>query len=222
VYIEKAKENVFGRQCIQRLLDRFELLSTFERDHLRSFPGKNYSLAFSLVLRNRKFSASLSGACLCLRFPPHTAQKATTDDTKDLYVIVYNGLGSLRGSTVQLPVSSNATYRVARLDSPAEQAQYVRSAGTNLPAKYILSFDTGLLPPVGAAVFQISTLRDNDHSSYANVGLCNIKTANTVRSCVLLDTVGRDHVEVTNGQLAVRFDRYVSRVSAALAILPWP
>jgi hypothetical protein len=157
-------------------------------------------------------------------------QQATANNTKDLYIIVYNGLSALRGSTIQLPVSSNATYRVARLDAPAEQAQLVRSArshnipghstiGTDLPVKYVLSFDTGLLPPVGAAVFQISMVRDPQLHEYTNFGPSKMKTTRTVRSRVLQDTVGGEHVEVTNGQLAVRFDRYVSRV---LAILPWP
>jgi hypothetical protein len=199
---------------------------------LRNFPGKNCRVAFSLVMRNRKFSASFARSCLCLHFQPCTEQKVTTDDTKDLYVIIYNGLGSLRGSTVQLPVSSNATYRVARLDAPSEQAQFARSArsrhrpghstrGTGLTTTYVLSFDTGLLPPVGAAVFQISIVRDHQLRDYANFGKSNLETTNTVRSRVLQDTVGGEHVEVSNGQLAVRFDRCVSCVFAALAILPW-
>jgi hypothetical protein len=166
-------------------------------------------------------------------FLAYDTQRATADNTNDLYIIVYNGLGSLRGSTVQLPVSSNATYRVARLDAPVEQAQFLWSArsrqlpghstrGIDLHAKYVLSFDTGLLPPVGAAVFQISMVLDNGQRSNAHLGPSNMKTTNTVQSRVLKEAVGGEHVEVTNGQLAVRFDRYVSCVSAVLAILPWP
>ena len=139
-----------------------------------------------------------------------TLSGATVDIGIDIYTIVYNGLASQRSIIVRLPVSRNATYSVTRLDSPGEVPQRVQSTlstpvvttGNIENAAHILLFNSGPLPPVGAAIIKISL--DANHNSIDKVGA---QPASQLSRN--LNSVEEDTVEVTNGLVTVAFERCV-------------
>jgi hypothetical protein len=88
-----------------------------------------------------------------------------------MYVIVYNALSTKTSSIVQLPVSVEAVFNITRIDDDDDKlrtgSQIIHSVKSHFiasssggsqaatAAKYILNFETGVLPPVGAASFRI-------------------------------------------------------------------
>jgi hypothetical protein len=78
-----------------------------------------------------------------------------------LYVVVYNSLGTNISTIVRLPVSVDATFAIRRVDDHA--ATIYRATSVACPfaishpssAKYVLIFNTGVIPSVGAVVFRI-------------------------------------------------------------------
>ena len=124
---------------------------------------------------------------------------------------MYNGLASHRSSIVRLPVSTNSTYNVTRLDSPHKSVLYTvaRSTRNHGESPYILQFDTGPLPPVGAAIVHISRINNQNGNEIAEALIREKSVFVKHRS---LKYVGNDTVEVSNEFLTVRFDRYVGFV----------
>ena len=89
-------------------------------------------------------------------------QDATSDDDNVVYVIVYNPLAANRSSVVRLPVASDDSFRIERVEEDEHKticvirATPVQSVQANSASiKYVLTFDTGNLPPVGAVAFRI-------------------------------------------------------------------
>lgn len=127
----------------------------------------------------------------------------------DLFVVVYNPMGSNTSSIVQLPVSVDKTFDITNLDSnPLTTARSVRpvpsSFSSPLSAEYILAFDTGPLPPVSATVFQIKQTPENveqgPRSEEFDTGR-NLKSQNDI-----------DEIEIVvamNKMVSVKFDRWV-------------
>lgn len=90
-------------------------------------------------------------------------KEASNEIGTDIFVVAYNALSRSRQEVVSIPVSSDATYEVFNLKdgiimdsslvpSPPKP-QYTESAIVSAP--FLLYFDTGLLPPVGAVTFRI-------------------------------------------------------------------
>jgi hypothetical protein len=114
---------------------------------------------------------------------------------------------------VNLPVSSDRTYIISRLDT-AGSIQTIRpslSLSTILKggSKFILSFDTGPLPAVGAAVFKI-IWSQKILEKYPEPASFPLPIGTTSRRLVGSGTSKGGEVEVSNGLLSVRFDRYVT------------
>lgn len=112
---------------------------------------------------------------------------------------------------VNLPVSSDGTYNISRFDATGN-IQTIRpspSLPTSLEgaSKFIVSFDTGPLPAVGAAVFKISWSQEI-LEKYPEPAF-----GRTSRRLVGSSTSKGGEVEVSNGLLSVRFDRYVTNWS---------
>ena len=117
---------------------------------------------------------------------------------------------------VNLPVSSDGTYNVSRLDTIGSMRTIRPSPSfhTSLEgaSKFILSFDTGPLPAVGAAVFKISWSQEilEKHPAPASFP---VPIGTTSRRLIGSSASKGGEVEVSNGLLSVRFDRYVTDLS---------
>ena len=148
-------------------------------------------------------------------------QKATRANGTDVYAIVYNSLGQSRSSVIRLPVSSNGTYRVTRFRASGDDAHLLQAipsltSGTSCcAAKYVLPFQTGLLPPVGASVFRIS--KQEEEQGREQVASPQRSSATweepveyrRLESARTHDRELKADVEVSNGLLTVVFDGYV-------------
>ena len=128
---------------------------------------------------------------------------------------MFNGLASNRSTIVRLPVSTNSTYRVTRLDSPHKSVLYTvaRSTRNHGESPYILQFDTGPLPPVGAAIVHISR-RNIQNGNEMEKPSIREKSASVSPRSLKYDI--DDAVEISNEFLTVQFDRYVGFVSREL------
>ena len=94
-----------------------------------------------------------------------TATTQTGEDeggnSKDLYVIVYNGLASNRSATIDLPIGSNGDYIVEDLQEGSVETMGalrmpLRSSNHRADGdSFVLSFMAPSLPAVGAKVFRI-------------------------------------------------------------------
>jgi len=128
------------------------------------------------------------------------SEQATTTAGTDLYTIVYNPIALARTKIVRLPVSSEALYRVERLDGKGGDAKVIQSIKvsglrSSCSKKYVIMFDTGSLLPVGAVVFRISMINATNMLQAPDV------IASSER---LLRSKG--HVQFRNDHLTVTFD----------------
>jgi hypothetical protein len=121
-------------------------------------------------------------------------------------VIVYNALAFSYSTIIHLPVSSDAPYHISRVGSAGKEDQIllpIRSISKMTSeggSDYLVLFDTGPLPPLGAAVFRLS--RAEGHHSFPLVS--SDKSVQSRRLQSSTDPV--DEVEVSNGLMTVRFD----------------
>lgn len=148
-------------------------------------------------------------------------QKATRANGTDVYVVVYNSLGQSRSSVIRLPVSSNGTYLVTRFRASGDDARLLpaisswASGASYCAAKYVLPFQTGLLPPVGASVFRISKQVEDQARQKAAIPQRSSATWEEaveyrhLESAQTHDGALKADVEVSNGLLTVIFDGYV-------------
>ena len=137
------------------------------------------------------------------------SQNASQFDGIDMYVLVYNSLGTERSSIVHLPVSSivnqSSSFDITPvLDSGGEDATTQTVVPTTVVAvqsgdttptqtKYVLSFATGPIPPVGAKAFRI---RRSSKERSTRILPESFSQSN-------LEEV----IELSNGILSARFDR---------------
>ncbi|KAI2494330.1 Alpha mannosidase [Fragilaria crotonensis] len=70
----------------------------------------------------------------------------------DLYVVVYNALASVKSTIVGIPVTSPGIYSIQRVDNVNSKVK-VSSSSVEKNGKYVVYFDTGLIPPTGAVAF---------------------------------------------------------------------
>jgi hypothetical protein len=128
--------------------------------------------------------------------------------------MVYNPLASPHSSVISLPVSIYADFDIRRLDHSADnsfsgETMRVTSvprhdASFTRSAEFALIFQTGLLPPVGAAIFKISTAAEYDEFRQS-------PEAVSVAQRELIDPSSTEDeqssLEVSNGLFTVKFDR---------------
>jgi hypothetical protein len=128
-----------------------------------------------------------------------------------VYVVVYNSLGVERSTIVQLPVSTDAVYRVSKVGSPDGESNIVQShpaaAGraNGRASSYVLAFDTATLPALGASIFHISLSERSDDATE----LTKTFASSTVKSYhrrTEIEHVSPTDVEASNGIFSVLFD----------------
>jgi hypothetical protein len=115
---------------------------------------------------------------------------------------------------ISLPVSIQADFDVRRLDQSSDKPTYgaatrvasVPRGDTRLKdsAEFAIIFQTGIMPPAGAAIFKISNTAEND-------ALRPSTEAVYVERRELVDPTLTDNpdapIEVSNGLFTVKFDR---------------
>jgi len=134
------------------------------------------------------------------------SQDATASNDTLVYVIVYNPLATNRSSVIRLPVASEASFRVERIEEgDQKRVSIIRSLAltdelsyaaadddTTVDAvKHVLIFGTGDLPPIGAVAFRIA--KEPDSPSTTNVS-------------PLVTTPSKENMELSNGQISGVFD----------------
>ena len=133
-------------------------------------------------------------------------QEATATNDTVMYVLVYNPLASNRSAVVRLPVS-DASFRVERVEE-GENVQIIRSVRIDpihpdsAEVKYVLTFSTGVLPPVGAVAFRVTKESANGYTDLSASSTMSA-TARRLRKKV----TKHEAVELSNGITAALFDR---------------
>jgi hypothetical protein len=171
----------------------------------------------------------LSGWCLSLLYFDRSFltllfqnnQRATISNDTDVYAIIYNPLASNRSAIIRLPVSSHSLYRVHRIENDPNASQVIRSSAVPQlllgdATKWVLVFDTGVLPPVGAVAFRISKVGDPAESE--GPALPTQPETSVVRRL----KSDESDVEISTGLLNVTFDSstgMIKRMSTADADL---
>lgn len=106
----------------------------------------------------------------------------------DLYVVVYNALASVKSTIVGIPVTSPGIYSIQRVDNVNSKVK-VSSSSVEKNGKYVVYFDTGLLPPTGAVAFLLSVPPDDVEG----------EVVSTMRE------LKRAHPSLSNNRLRVEF-----------------
>ncbi len=119
------------------------------------------------------------------------SQNGTLELGTDIYVVAYNALTTLnREEVVAIPVSLDATYEVYSIhyDKTMQSVLLPSPNYTNTKnaAPYMLHFDTGALPPLGAAVFRI-------------------RMTSLSRSAVQPKNANRESSKISNGNFQAHF-----------------
>lgn len=139
---------------------------------------------------------------------------STQANGKDLYVVVYNGLAKRRSTIVSIPITMDTDYRMAQVYIPSglevRNKKAIKSTVVLDNETAVLYFDTGPLPAVGGAVFQVSFIEKGALDSV----IAGDSQASLVRRSLLENDSERhthyseDIQTATNGILSVRFNRY--------------
>lgn len=127
-------------------------------------------------------------------------------------VIVYNALAQTRSTPILLPVSSAGSYSVRNAGSPNStetvipSIQSLKSTASGA-ASYVLPLDTGVLPALGAQLFQV-TFMGNVSPYRGAAGQSNQNSA--TREDRILANRGdeKPDVEYSNGLVTAVFDGY--------------
>ena len=126
------------------------------------------------------------------------SETATLSNRSTIYVLVYNSLSSNRSSIVRLPVSTDDSYKVERVeDNQNVGLQLIRpttrsAVHTKGEKERVLLFGTGEIPPLGIATFRI-----------ARIGNSSMTVS---RPSMRRSALGDDPVVVTTDKLSVMFD----------------
>ena len=119
--------------------------------------------------------------------------------------MVYNPLGRPQKIVIHLPVSSSGSYQLWKVGSPKGDIKTINAviALSNVAkdsSQYIVSFDTGPLPPLGASVFKVRFIGGSESTG-------------TLTSPVVLDhrllgvSNNEEDVILSNGLIRAVFDR---------------
>jgi len=165
--------------CMIRKLKRLLLGRDNEEKHLND-------LSYCQLLNETKCKISVDATRITNSVPNNT-----TNEPRDLYVVVYNSLASERSVVVDLPVGSNGTFLVEALGDGGAfetlvQAQpvFFRSLSSNREndneEPWVVSFLAASLPAVGAKVFRIRNHPVENIDAQRKVGNSSRATASTI------------------------------------------
>jgi hypothetical protein len=122
--------------------------------------------------------------------------------------MVYNPLGQSQTTVVLLPVSSDGLYRVRKVgDNSTKMLPSIPASkqSTKESAPYVLPFNTGDLPPIGANIFQIRFMDGESKNSMSDAAAPSVVDHLSLTMRTDPDT---GDVEYSNGLINVRFDGY--------------
>ena len=133
----------------------------------------------------------------------NACQEASASNDTIIYVFVYNPLAQDRSTYVRIPVSSEAVFRVERIDvgekSVSSQAVVKGPHYANVTNKqYELLFPTESLPPLSIVVFRII--------KEAHVDPISMTTMSPGTTSRRLRTSSRKLVQLQNGAISATFD----------------
>jgi alpha-mannosidase len=133
------------------------------------------------------------------------SERATKSNETSLYIVVYNPLARKHSTIVRLPVASPGEYRLEHLQGN-QTHKIIRSVEasqhTCCRRKYVLKWDTGPTPALGAASFRVTKVDAND------VGQAPLDAASVAQEQRRrLEQDDSEVVEVSNGLVAVQFER---------------
>jgi len=106
------------------------------------------------------------GFCQLLNETICDISESATKRGDDVYIVVYNSLAYLRSSVVAVPVALSGMYEVSRVESNGTKAVTL-SRSNESSNKLLVYFDTGILPPTGAAIFKLSLNEEIVDSRYS-------------------------------------------------------
>lgn len=128
-----------------------------------------------------------------------------------MYVIVYNPIAHNRSTQIHLPVASDASFRVERVDDGNQMKYQYIDAVASIPIfdneesnendVFRLVFDTGDLPPLGAVAFRITKESRNS----VPVPITTPIRENSVTSRQL-QRGAQKHIELNNGVFSAEVD----------------
>ncbi|CAB9508715.1 Lysosomal alpha-mannosidase [Seminavis robusta] len=143
------------------------------------------------------------------------SQEATKETGNDMYVVVYNPLGSNKSRIIRLPVSASGPFEVTKMgnESDTSTSQYFTATSAQLQevrstaaAKYVLSFSTGALAHVGATTFKVTRTTSDIVAVVAE------KSRRLQSKVVIKDS--NEAVAASNGLLEAQFDRNTGALEA--------
>jgi len=143
------------------------------------------------------------------------SQAATLEaNSTDVYVVVYNALARPRSTPILLPVSAAGSYRIWLVgNSNSNRTGVVVPSIASLKstvsgaASYILPLDTGVIPALGANMYQVTFLGDLNESQPITGTRSGLdSTATTKRRKAAEDDSAKADQEYSNGLVTVVFD----------------
>ena len=128
-----------------------QMLKSRMLNHTASSPDALSNFMFCQLLNETKCEVS---------------EQATTIDD-DFYVVVYNPIAMERTAVVRLPVAKgDKVYQVTPLASGRSSQilnpvlAFAKHSNEDSDGKYVLTFATGILPPIGAAAFRVCAVKN--------------------------------------------------------------
>lgn len=219
----KCKEPLYLLDDAMGVVQHHDAVSGTAKQHVANDYAKRVQAgidraakAVSEKLKHILLSESNAGQYLndlsyCQLLNETKCEVSTQSSGKDLYVLVYNGLGQKRPAIVSLPIPADA----AQVASQAFKIEHIGSeanvveAGLQLQADNtaVLHFNTGRLPPVGGSVFRVSVIGNESPHDETLVSSSVKRTLSTIQKSGNSIRFSKDAAEVSNGILSVRFDR---------------
>ena len=183
-----------------------------------------------LLLDKSDTSQYLKDLALCQLLNETKCDVSTKASGRDLYVVVYNALAKQRSAIISVPLptdtalsdSQEVTVRRIWDDEGVKARTTLQVDGSS-----VLYFNTGLLPPIGGSVFRISVIdvggvRSDPRNYEPGASSVDRRLQLAQRSLSVRNDISfhhdKDTVEVSNGILSVRFDRYLSHFTRLLVL----
>jgi len=127
-------------------------------------------------------------------------------------VIVYNALAQPRSTPILLPVSSAGSYSVRSGGDPnstetiISSLQSLKSTATGA-ASYVLPLDTGIVPALGAKIYQVTFVGGSDSHLVGNEeSYLDGSATSEQRTLTSEANGGKEDVKYSNGLVAAVFD----------------
>lgn len=141
------------------------------------------------------------------------AEEATTSNRTSLYVVAYNPLGQNHSTSLRIPVASFAWYEITDLSTNTTiyDKSLLAAMHSAKLSKYVLYFDSGILPPLGYKTFRI-------RKHYGRPLATSIEdNANVEQERKLLRHDRDKIVAITNDIMTVEFDSITGQMKRAFS-----